>query len=303
MVTNQAYNFLKTCLGILWLLDATLQLQPLMFTKLFPEEVVLPAFESLPFKAFFIGTLYPLILSHVFVFNLFVFCVQALLGFLVIVYHKSALTLSCAWSFLVWVFGEGFGGIFVTPPSVLLGFPGAALLYFWLSLILIFWERCPQLRCFAGIFLLACSFLQFDSVMFTQNFQSAVFSGDALPKELVPSIEFVKVFASSYPVLMNLLEILLNFISSLLIIKKRGFVVVISYLVFVWYFAQNLGGILTGIGTDANSAPLIALLSYASYKSERVFELRANWLKVSTHASTLFAFLKHFKSFRVSIFT
>ncbi|PSN81818.1 hypothetical protein B9Q13_04460 [Candidatus Marsarchaeota G2 archaeon ECH_B_SAG-G16] len=54
MVTNQAYNFLKTCLGILWLLDATLQLQPLMFTKLFPEEVVLPAFESLPFKAFFI---------------------------------------------------------------------------------------------------------------------------------------------------------------------------------------------------------------------------------------------------------
>jgi hypothetical protein len=85
--------------------------------------------------------------------------------------------------------------------------------------------------------------------------------------------------------------------------KKRGFVVVISYLVFVWYFAQNLGGILTGIGTDPNSAPLIALLSYASYKSERVFELRTSWLKVSTHASTLFAFLKHFKSFRVSIFT
>lgn len=123
---------IQVALGLLWILDGALQLQPFMFTRRFATQVIAPSASGQPSwvawpvlrGAEVIGT-HPAAVDTVFA------VVQLALGvaFLVRRSAAAAAVVSVAWSLGVWVVGEGLGGLAGGTATLLDGAPGAALLY------------------------------------------------------------------------------------------------------------------------------------------------------------------------------
>lgn len=123
---------LQIALGILWLLDGALQLQPSMFTPTFATATLAanaagqPAFLAQPilWTAHLIG-------AHPAIWNPFFASTQLLvgLGLLIPRTAKPALAASVIWAGAVWWLGEGLGMIPTGAASPLTGAPGAVILY------------------------------------------------------------------------------------------------------------------------------------------------------------------------------
>jgi hypothetical protein len=132
---------LQLALGALWLLDAILQYQPVMFTRAFSPMLAAavagnPAFVSRPilWDAHLVGQ-HPVPLNAVFA------TIQLLLG-LGIAWRPTvrlALGASIVWALGVWWFGEGLGGVLTGTASPVNGAPGPVLLYALLAVLL--WPR------------------------------------------------------------------------------------------------------------------------------------------------------------------
>jgi hypothetical protein len=128
---------IQIALGVLWFIDGLLQLQPQMFTANFATNVIAPAaqgqpsFVSVPMQ-FFI---------HVFllqpaVFGALIAAIQLALGVLILWRRTADIGLWCsvAWGLFVWYIGEGLGGLAGGHTLLLMGAPGAALIYALLAL-------------------------------------------------------------------------------------------------------------------------------------------------------------------------
>ncbi len=132
---------LQLALGALWLLDAILQYQPVMFTRAFGQMLAAaapgsPALVSQPiiWNAHLVGQR-PVLLNAVFA------TIQLLLA-LGIAWRATvrvALGASVAWALGVWWFGEGLGGVLTGTASPVSGAPGPAVLYALLAVLL--WPR------------------------------------------------------------------------------------------------------------------------------------------------------------------
>lgn len=128
---------IQIALGCLWFLDGALQLQHQMFTKAFITQVIDPAAQGQPTWVsdpmhFFIN----LFLLYPAIFNGLIATIQLGLGVLILWKRttKWGLWGSVLWGLFVWSIGEGYGGMFNGSASMLMGAPGAALLYSLLAL-------------------------------------------------------------------------------------------------------------------------------------------------------------------------
>lgn len=122
----------RITLGMLWLLDGLLQLQPAMVTTRFARQVVAPAAAGQPgWVAWPVLHAAKLVSAHALASDLGFALVQLALGVFLLVPRtaRPALAASVVWAAGVWAVGEGFGGIAGGTASVLTGAPGAALLY------------------------------------------------------------------------------------------------------------------------------------------------------------------------------
>jgi hypothetical protein len=136
-----AQRRLQLALGALWLLDAILQYQPVMFTRAFSQMLAAaaegnPALVSRPvlWDAHLVGQ-HPVPLNTAFA------TIQLLLG-LGIAWRptvRPALGASIVWALGVWWFGEGLGGVLTGTASPLNGAPGPVILYALLAVLL--WPR------------------------------------------------------------------------------------------------------------------------------------------------------------------
>ena len=122
----------QVTLGVLWLLDAALQLQPFMFTADFARQVLAPAAAGQPTwvagpGGFFAG----IFAAHPAPLNTASAMVQLALGigFLVPRLVRPAIVGSLAWSAALWWLSEGLGGLATGHASLVTGAPGAVLLY------------------------------------------------------------------------------------------------------------------------------------------------------------------------------
>ena len=132
---------LQLALGAVWLLDAILQYQPVMFTRAFGQMLAAaaagnPAVVSRPvlWDARLAGQ-HPVTLNAAFA------TIQLLLA-LGIAWRptvKAALGASVAWALGVWWLGEGLGGVLAGTASPVSGAPGPAVLYALLAILL--WPR------------------------------------------------------------------------------------------------------------------------------------------------------------------
>jgi len=132
-------------LGAIWLLDGLLQLQPRMFGPDFANQVILPAAQGQPglvssviTHSAHLITLQPALTNTVFA------CVQILIGVGLLIREtvRPALTLSFVWALGVWGLGEGFGMLLTGMASPLTGAPGGALLYAAIGLLV--WPRAAR---------------------------------------------------------------------------------------------------------------------------------------------------------------
>jgi len=130
---------LQVALGLLWVLDGLLQLQPSQFGAQFTvslEENAMAQPELLR-RVIFATT--HLIGPHIALYNAGFATVQLLLGTLILLpsTRRIGLLISLPWALGVWVIGEGLGSVLTGFGILVTGAPGAALLYGVAALVLL----------------------------------------------------------------------------------------------------------------------------------------------------------------------
>ena len=129
-------------LGMVWLLDGLLQLQPKMFGSGFADMVIMPSAQGQPgvvssaiTHVAHLMSVQPALVNALFA------GVQLLIGAGLLIREtvKPALVVSFVWALGVWTLGEGFGMLLTGHASPLSGAPGAALLYAVIGLLV--WPR------------------------------------------------------------------------------------------------------------------------------------------------------------------
>ncbi len=131
-------RLLQLALGALWLLDAVLQAQSIMFTRAFGRMLAGSAPGNPALVAHPISWSASLIAQHGMATNALFAAVQLLLG-LGIAGRRTvrvALAASIAWSLAVWWLGEGLGGVLTPAASPVSGAPGAVIIYALLAVLL-----------------------------------------------------------------------------------------------------------------------------------------------------------------------
>jgi hypothetical protein len=265
----------QLCLGVLWLIDGLLQLQPKMFSLSFANQVIATAAQGQP--GIIAGPVHfnaQIILTHTVLFNAVFALIQLALGVLILVKRTSRVGLiaSVVWALGVWTFGEGLGGLLGLQTSLLLGAPGAALLYAILALAVMPGEKRPAYWLPISWVLLwlggalyqllpgQSSAADIGSVI-TQNASGAPVWLATLDRWAGSLIH------GQGPWLVALLVVLELGIGLLMLVPGRARAAAVALgvvLSFVfWVFGQSLGAYYTGLATDPNSAPLFVLLGIA----------------------------------------
>lgn len=282
----------QVLLGLVWLADGALQLQPAMFGRAFVTGVLLPSANGNPGPlAAAIRALAYFVEPHIAVWNALFAITQLVIGVGLLVRRtvRPALIVSFLWSLLVWVFAEGLGGLLTGTASPLTGAPGAVLLYVLIGLWA--WPKGAP----------GASVGPADSAGWRPGRETGIrmswavlWVGDALlflqPANLVPgalkaavsqartgqpawladALARVADLIGSHGTLLTLvlaalmatvgIGLGLGWHESVLL----GLAVLLA--LTIWVFGEGLGGIFTGLGTDPNTGPLLVLLAFAQYQ-------------------------------------
>lgn len=262
-------------LGLMWIFDSILQAQPRMFTIEFIEGVLKPAFVNQPFflrNIMHIGvTLYS---KDIVLSNTIAVVLEFFIGAFLLFPVKSkivtaGLLLTIMWGIIIWVFGEGMGGLFTGSASFYTGAPGSAVIYSLIaSFLLLYGRRSVRvLPKIGALFFLSGALLQMQPFFWTKEGVMSLFAastGDSFI--LISSLakKAQELFLIN-PFIGNIVLIaLLFFFGFVLLIRSNAKTASLAllFLLIIWFFNQDLGGVTTfvlGLATDPNSAPIIAL--------------------------------------------
>ena len=295
---------LQRVLGMLWLIDGLLQLQPQMFTMNMVNSIMKPMLQGQPGlvepSLQFIVTQTTLHLAEV---NLLIVIVQVCLGlgFLLLPdrWVKAFVFASIAWAFIVWYGGEGMSMLLTGQASILTGAPGAVLLYPLLGLAVLPRKQSDTtlpratrktsddgllsrkyLRwvlagfwCFAALLQLQPNWWQQGQI---SNAIGALVGQGGLNSVLVdPVLQQVSTVTASIEVSLNsaLIIVFLLIGIGLAVVKEeqvRPFLIAsIVVSLVLWYFSQALGMIFTGMATDFNSGLLVVVIALACWPKDQ----------------------------------
>lgn len=273
---------LQLVLGLLWLLDAALQFQPYMFTKLFVNEMLRPASAGNPsVVADPMNGAFHLMVGHPVLFNSLFASVQLLIatGFFWRRSVRAALVLSIVWATGVWWIGEGFGGL-LSGSSPFAGAPGAVVLYAFVALLV--WPSKPR----ANADSVATSGAL--GVNGARAFWIVLWGATAFlvarpPNSAVGSLhDLAANAATGQPGWLSNLDghlagalgghgteiaiavaVLCQLVAAAILVPRFlriGVALAVAVAAFIWV-VQGFGGIFTGKGTDPNTGPLLALVA------------------------------------------
>ena len=257
-------------LGVLWIVDGVLQLQPASFTATFADDILAPNLLGQPAAiTSIINFGVQFFNMNPFVANLAAAVLQLFIGFALVLPFKRtlkvfALYLSIAWALIVWVFGEGLGNIFTGNASFYTGAPGSVLLYLILTVFLLYPKKftAKRLPIVAGAVFLFGALLQLLPTFWSASGVESVFSlaaSDSIEAIAGPA-GMISNLASEAPVIGNAVLVLLLVVFGGLSLFRPSRIVAVSvgvFLILIWWFGQDFGGILTypaSTATDPNSA-------------------------------------------------
>lgn len=257
-----------------WLIDGILQLQPAMFTHKFIDAVIAPNLAHQPV------VIQAIISFGITIFKInmpvenFLFAfIQILIGFLLLLpvsikIQKAALWVSIFWSLVIWVLGEGLGGLLTGSASFYTGAPGAVLLYLIIATFLLFPKKfsLTYLPKALGLLCIFGGILNAFPMFWTKEMQSMPYQMSqadgnrfiAFPSNVLSHIVLSPIVSNGAAVVVLLI------LGSLLFFKpsRRIGYIMFVFLFFVWWISQDFGGIFTfpnGTATDPNTAPLFML--------------------------------------------
>ncbi len=282
---------IQIALGVLWIGDGLLQLQPSMFTTAFAHQVLAPSATGQPAViAWPIHELADLVARQPFGFNAVFAAAQLLIGIGLLsrATVKPALLLSMAWVAGVWAVGEGFGMVFTGAASPLTGAPGGVLLYGIIAVVA--WPRRGAVTADAtgsaasgGVLgetgaratwavLWAASAALW--LLPANRGAGAVAAqiGGAGPNGPVWLAHLDRTVAHSLTgagtglaVTLAVISLVIGF-GPLLTRRPTAFLVAgVALSLDFWLLGQSLGGLTSGMATDPNAGPLFCLLALALF--------------------------------------
>ena len=272
---------LQLALALVWLLDGILQFQPWMFSKAFPQLLADGAQRNPAVLAAPITWSAGLIGHHQIVLNALFATIQVALGLGIACRAsvKYALGASVAWSLGVWWFGEGFGGVLAGTASPVNGAPGAVILYALLAVLLWPADTDPGAPFVAGravgrrpaqaLWLVLWASLAFFSLTPASRAPQAISGTISDMAAGEPAwLAWIDSHAASALAHQGLaasivLAAAFGIIAAGIYASARSVIIVALVMTVALWLAQGLGGIFTGMGTDVESAPLLALLALA----------------------------------------
>jgi hypothetical protein len=285
-------RIVQIALGCLWILDAALQFQPRMFGTDLINQMMLPTAAGQPAPvAWSITQLAHFLRPDTGVWNFFFGVIQLGIGVGMLFRRtvKPAIVAMAIWAFGVWWFGEGFGMLLTGTASPLTGAPGAVLLYPLVGLLVWPTEEATSdvapgiassaaatgplgtsapLFAWSGFWALSAVLWLFPANRASGSVGSALRT--AAGGQPSWYAHFETSLANALPHQGSLLPWVLACVSlviaagPLLSRRAQPFLLAGAALQLAfWVSGMALGGILTGMGTDPNAAPLVALLAFA----------------------------------------
>lgn len=258
-------------LGLAWLADGALQLQPFMFGRAFVTTVIAPNAVGKPaFVAAPVTLAAHLIEPRVVLFNSFAAALQLLIG-LGLLYRptvRPALLASFAWALGVWWIGEGLGGLATGTASPLTGAPGPALLYVLAGVLL--WPHGPLRRrgvrrVWALLWISLAALWLLPANRTGDAVRTAIASAPSGARWLTAVQASVAAAATGRGLPIAVVAAVLSAGIGLAALLDRLTkpMLTLSVMIALFYFVigQGMGGILTGEGTDPGSGPLLILLA------------------------------------------
>jgi len=299
---------LQRILGVLWLIDGLLQLQPQMFTMNMVNGIMKPMLQGQPGlvepSLQFIVTQTTLHLTAV---NLLIVIVQVCLGLGFILlpdrWVKEVVFASIVWALIIWYGGEGMSMLLTGQASILTGAPGAVLLYPLLGLAVyprkksnsaskaatrkkgddgVLSRKCLRwvlagFWCFAALLQLQPNWWQQGQI--SQAIGAMVGQGGLNAVLVDPMLQQISNATANIEIQLNiaLIIVFLTIGIGLAVVKDeqvRPFLIasIVVSIVF-WYFSEAFGMIFTGMATDFNSGLLVVVMALACWP--KVQTLRA----------------------------
>ena len=276
----------QVALGLIWLVDGALQLQPFMFSRSFVTQIIAPnAIGQQGFVAAPVTFMAHLIEPRVALFNLFAAAIQLLIG-LGLIYRptvKVALLASFWWALGVW----WIGGLLTGTASPLTGAPGAALLYVLVGLIA--WPRAGRQTGSAaarGVLgergaraLWAALWLGSGVLWLMPANRAAGAVHDVIANApsgagWLSSIQSsVAAATAGQGLAIAIIAAVVSAVIGLAVLFDRGTkpFLALSVVIAVVYFVigQGMGGVFTGSGTDPGTGPVLILLAVWLYPLHR----------------------------------
>ena len=283
---------LRIGFGLLWLLDAALQIQPGMAAGA-PSQVIGPAAVSSPgWVQHLVGWAGSMWAYHPVQLGTATLWIQAGIGLWLLaaprgVSSRLAGLASLAWGLAVWVFGESFGGIFAAGLTWLAGAPGAALLYAVAGALLMLPDRSwltPRLGrawlAVLGAFLAGMALLQawpgrgfWPGQAGSSGTLASIVSAAAdrsQPHVLSDLLTSFASFTSAHSLLVNLVAVTalavigLAFATGLPRVVRPALAAFAGLCLLAWVLVEDLG-FLGGVGTDPGSMIPMVLLAAGGY--------------------------------------
>ena len=284
---------LQVALGLLWLLDAGLQLQPYMFTKAFLAQSIgtMNAMYQPHAIGEFIIALTRFLAPHAAVWNALFVTIQFAIGAGLLWRRtvRPALAVSFVWVLGVWVIGEGLGRLLTGTATLAGGAPGAVLLYGLVGLLL--WPRARQGQEPTGTSVSAEGVLGerggrvIWAVLWFGGAIVEMFPGPYPPlsvlittinmnlpePDLLRHLDMVTVsFVEWAGIPLVLFLVAVETLIGIHVLRGGRRVRLVLWAGIVlsavfWVVGQNFGGILAGNATDPNAGPLYVLLALTLY--------------------------------------
>ncbi len=280
---------LQIGLGVAWLADGALQLQPIMFTRGFVTQILMPATMGNPAgvsgPALAFGRL---VLHDPAGWNAAFAVTQLLLG-AGLLWRRSvraALAASIGWALAVWWFGEGLGGVLTGMASPLTGAPGAVILYALLAVLVWPGRAGPSVAAgsplgrrgsaLAWLLLWASSaYLLLQPANRTplslHNTLAGLVTGEPGWLAAVDQAVAGAVGRHGPAVSIALAATCLAIAAGVLwpAIIRPALLLSVLVALAIWVLGENFGGLLTGQATDPNSGPVLILLAAAYWPLSR----------------------------------
>ena len=280
---------LRTALGLLWILDGVLQLQPAMFSPTFLREQIGMAGMGLPHQvATMYGAFSTLLGGHPLVWELVLAASEIAVGTGIVVGRAPRLTLgaSVVLGLVVWGVGEGFGGLFAPGTSMLTGAPGSALLYVVAAMAL--WtsgsgptsggrrQRSPVSGPLAAwvVLWLAGALLELTpanhasgvpAAQVAQGAAGAPAGLDALDGLVARGIGH---HGLAFALVVAAVQVEVALFSLRPSTRKAALICGAAVACVYWVLGQGVGGLFTGQATDPGAGPLWVLLAAVVYRSD-----------------------------------